>query len=502
MKLRVMQTLFPGQVGCAGLEDRELILYGAGDVGRHLLGSLLPHGIKPSFFAVSDEGLDGAVLNGLPVIGLSRLVASHRDALLVVASYAHHDEILERLVSAGFPTANISSWRAPEFHGTRYALVPEAEPVLHHVEGGDAPPVVMTRDCLYPWKHLIVNASGDVFPCFSLSDRYFGNLHAEIQACEGQVGRAVEKILASEAFRTLRQGLLTGRLCSMCQDCRGNIPADMIPAAALRDKVGRHLGGRGGETVLVDSAIRTLVVGPTRRCNLRCIYCVTSAESPPPGNLQADMPPEDLLGLVRALRQRGLESLNLWWDGEFTLYPGWPEIVRTLKQEAADLELWLTSNFSRPFNEAELQALSRFSRIDISCDTLDPELYAWIRRGGRLGVLLDNIERLQATCRGAGPALVLHGVLTDRVIHHLDAMADYCIERGLDLEFDNYQPIPGTLASSGNLLRSLGELDPEEKAAALASLEAMAHRMRSHGRRCGFLGDVLERLKPPVGVSG
>jgi len=502
MKLRVLQTLFPDHVGTTGLEDRELILYGAGDVGRHLLGSLLPHGIKPSFFAVSDEGLDGTVLNGLPVMGLSRLVASHRDALLVVASYAHHDDILDGLVSAGFPRANLSPWRAPEFHGTRYSLIPEAEPVLCPGEGGDDTPVVMTRDCLYPWNHLIVNASGDVFPCFSLSDRYFGNLRAGIRACDGEVGRAVEKILAGEAFRTLKQGLLTGRLCSMCQDCRGSIPTAMIPAAVLREKVERYLGLPGEENALGGSVIRTLVVGPTRRCNLKCIYCVASSENLPAGSLQADLPPAELLELVRALCQRGLEVLKLWWDGEFTLYPGWPTIVQTLKQEFPGLELWLTSNFSRPFNEAELHALGQFSHIDISCDTLDPELYAWLRRGGRLGVLLDNIERLQARCSGAGPSLVLHGVLTDRVINHLDAMAGYCIERGLDLEFDNYQPIPGTLASSGSLLRSLGELEPEEKAAAVVKLEAVAQRMRSNGRGCRFLGDVLERLRPSAGVRG
>jgi len=177
---------------------------------------------------------------------------------------------------------------------------------------------------------------------------------------------------------------------------------------------------------LVDSferRISYLRLSVTDRCNLRCVYCMSE-------DMQFHSSPElltieELDRVARLFIARGVRKLRIT-GGEPLVRKGVIELFRSLSSCLRDgslHELTLTTNGLRLAHFAQDLAAAGVRRVNVSLDTLDPQRFAQITRGGALEKVLEGIEAAQ----DAGIAVKLNAValrgVTDLEIHELIGFA-------------------------------------------------------------------------------
>ncbi|MCQ8184862.1 GTP 3',8-cyclase MoaA [Parvularcula maris] len=145
---------------------------------------------------------------------------------------------------------------------------------------------------------------------------------------------------------------------------------------------------------LTDGMGRTisyLRLSVTDRCDLRCTYCM--AERPDFLPRRDLLTPDEIDRLAEAFISRGVSKLRLT-GGEPLVRRDFAGIVRRLgrhvRSGALD-ELTLTTNATLLAQHAVLLADSGVRRINVSLDSLDPETYRRVTRGGDLSKALDGI---------------------------------------------------------------------------------------------------------------
>jgi cyclic pyranopterin phosphate synthase len=154
-----------------------------------------------------------------------------------------------------------------------------------------------------------------------------------------------------------------------------------------------------GAAPMVDPFGRTISyvrVSVTDRCDLRCLYCMPERMTFLPRAQVLTIEELDRLCSVfvglgtRRLRLTGGEPLMR--KGFMTLVEG---LSRHLSSGALD-ELTLTTNGTRLAEFAADLARSGVRRINVSLDTLDPDNFRRITRGGDLAKVVAGIDAAQA----------------------------------------------------------------------------------------------------------
>jgi cyclic pyranopterin phosphate synthase len=132
---------------------------------------------------------------------------------------------------------------------------------------------------------------------------------------------------------------------------------------------------------------RTVRVSLTDRCDLACVYCRPSRND---GYLEKRLGDEAWKAMVRALVKAGVDRVRIT-GGEPLLHPRVTELVAFVASLGVE-DLALTTNatllegLARPLRDAGLR------RITVSLDSLVPERFWRITRGGRLDRVLAGIE--------------------------------------------------------------------------------------------------------------
>jgi cyclic pyranopterin phosphate synthase len=185
-------------------------------------------------------------------------------------------------------------------------------------------------------------------------------------------------------------------------------------------------------------SISYLRLSVTDRCNLRCIYCM------PQEGIRI-LPQRDILTydeLVEIISTvagpLGLKGIRIT-GGEPLVRGGILDLVRRLSAMGVIEDLSLTTNallltkMAGPLREAGLR------RVNISLDTLRPERYRRICRGGSLEKVMAGIDA--AVEAGLAPVkinqVVIPGVNDDEV----EQMARLTVDRELHVRFIEFMPI-------------------------------------------------------------
>lgn len=181
-----------------------------------------------------------------------------------------------------------------------------------------------------------------------------------------------------------------------------------------------------------------LRISVTDRCNYRCTYCM-------PAEGFRWMPHADVLSyeeitrLVGIFAAAGVRRLRLT-GGEPTLRKDLPLLVAMLAEVPGIQDIALTTNGHFLAEQAEPLARAGLRRINISLDSLRPERFARLTRGGDLARVLHGIE----ACHAAGlrpvkiNAVLLKGENEDEVeelVEHFGQQADRT-----ELRFIEYMP--------------------------------------------------------------
>ena len=183
--------------------------------------------------------------------------------------------------------------------------------------------------------------------------------------------------------------------------------------------------------------ITYLRVSVTDRCNLRCVYCMPKEGlhwQPRADQLSVD----EIVKVVETAAQGGVKRVRLT-GGEPLVHPYIVEIVRRIASIPAMEEISLTTNAMLLECLAQPLADAGLTRVNISLDTLDPEKFKRITRGGKI----DRVWRgIAAAERVHLAPLKLNTVIVRRLnSDELPALARLTIENDWHVRFIEVMPI-------------------------------------------------------------
>jgi len=200
------------------------------------------------------------------------------------------------------------------------------------------------------------------------------------------------------------------------------VPAP-LPTVALRDRQQRR--------------IEYLRLSVTDRCNLRCTYCM-------PASGVEHMAREDVLSfeeiaaLARCFASLGVRRLRLT-GGEPTLRRELPLLVAMLRGIPGIEELALSTNGLRLSELAAPLRRAGVDRLNVSVDSLDPDRFARITRGGDVRRVLAGLQAARAVGFAAIKlnAVAVRGFNDDE----LPAICAYAWAHGLVPRFIEQMPM-------------------------------------------------------------
>ena len=233
--------------------------------------------------------------------------------------------------------------------------------------------------------------------------------------------------------------------------------------------------------MMVDSfgrKVTGLRIALTPRCNLNCIYCHHEGEANPGGEISDEM----VASVARAAAHLGVRSLK-FTGGEPLLRPGLAKLIARMPQE---LDLSLTTNGIFLAALAEPLAQAGLDRVNVSLDSLRPEVYREITgcREGDLEKVLAGIDAAQAA--GLEP-IKLNVVVLKENEAEIRNLIDFSRDRGLILQLIQLMDLHHSGIS--------GDIDAIER-----DLASRADRVRTremHRRKKYFLdGAEVEVVRP------
>lgn len=198
--------------------------------------------------------------------------------------------------------------------------------------------------------------------------------------------------------------------------------------------------GSGAEGTLLDAfgrRISYLRLSVTDRCDFRCRYCMSEKMQFLPKREILTL--EELAALANAFIARGIRKIRLT-GGEPLVRRDVVDLVRMIGRRIGDglEELTITTNGSQLRRHAAALAAAGVRRINVSIDTLDPERFAFITRGGTLDDVLDGIQ----AARDEGIAIKINMVaLKDFNEQDIEPMLRWCAAGGHDLTLIETMPL-------------------------------------------------------------
>jgi cyclic pyranopterin phosphate synthase len=182
-------------------------------------------------------------------------------------------------------------------------------------------------------------------------------------------------------------------------------------------------------------AVDYLRMSITDRCNLRCVYCMP-AEGVQELRHEDILTYEELLLFANAAVDAGITRVRIT-GGEPLVRKGAVDFIGMLTGMNPGIKVSLTTNGTLISRHASELKRAGLRRVNISLDTLEPEVYRRITRVGRVQDALDGLRRSIEV--GLSPVklnvVVLKGLNDDPT-----AFADLTRELPVHVRFIEYMP--------------------------------------------------------------
>ncbi|HJL18927.1 MAG TPA: GTP 3',8-cyclase MoaA [Sandaracinaceae bacterium LLY-WYZ-13_1] len=238
----------------------------------------------------------------------------------------------------------------------------------------------------------------------------------------------------------------------------------------------------------------------TDRCNLACVYCM-----PPGGEHEHALRPdllsfEEASRLVRVFGESGVRRVR-FTGGEPLVRKDVVRLVEMVKNRTPVEELVMTTNavrlpeLARPLVEAGL------SGVNVSIDSLDPDRFREVTRGGQLGPVLAGVHAALDAGLEVKLNIVALGGLTD---HEAGDLVDWAWDLGLTPRFIELMPLGEAAAlpaerflSADQLVALLGDRVERDAARASDPGKGPARYLPAadgSGRRVGFITAISDEF--------
>ncbi len=183
--------------------------------------------------------------------------------------------------------------------------------------------------------------------------------------------------------------------------------------------------------------ISYLRVSVTDRCNLRCLYCV-----PPQGvqhiSAHQILSYEEIISVITAAQKLGISKVRVT-GGEPLVRSGIVEFIRLLSGLDGIQDVAMTTNGILLKKLAGDLHKAGLSRVNVSLDTLRPDRFRDITRGGRIQDVLDGL----AAAEDAGLSPIKINVVAMEGFNR-DEVVDFgrlTLERGWHVRFIELMPM-------------------------------------------------------------
>lgn len=133
-------------------------------------------------------------------------------------------------------------------------------------------------------------------------------------------------------------------------------------------------------------------VSVTDRCNLRCVYCMPEkgiAQVPHASILSYD----EIVKICESFAELGIRKIKVT-GGEPLVRKNLSGLVRDIKNISGIEKVTLTTNGVLLGEQLDALAAAGLDGVNISLDTLNPETYSSITRGGQIQRVLDSIDKV------------------------------------------------------------------------------------------------------------
>jgi GTP 3',8-cyclase len=194
---------------------------------------------------------------------------------------------------------------------------------------------------------------------------------------------------------------------------------------------------------IMDKCLRVidyLRISVIDRCNLRCVYCM-----PPSGVKPLDhtmlLSYEEIIRIVRIAAGNGVRKIRLT-GGEPLIRKNLSYLVSSIAEIEGIEDISLTTNGQILGNMAEELAKAGLNRVNVSLDSLRPDRYREITRGGDIQATLDGM--LAAEKAGLLPVKInmvpIKGLNDDEI----EDFARLTLDGARHVRFIEYMPIGAT----------------------------------------------------------
>jgi cyclic pyranopterin phosphate synthase len=214
---------------------------------------------------------------------------------------------------------------------------------------------------------------------------------------------------------------------------------------------------RNMEPRLIDPFNRTIEyvrLSVTDRCDLRCMYCL-------PADYRDFSEPEEWLSfdeierVIRAFTELGVRRVRLT-GGEPLTRHHLPDLAARLNALPHLEDLSLSTNAVQLKKHARALFQSGVQRINVSLDSLKPERFTAITRGGKLNKVLDGLTAARQA--GLHPIKINMVVMKDVNDGEIEDMVQFCIEQDFTLRLIETMPMGDTGRSASNHYMSLEDV--------------------------------------------
>ncbi len=184
-------------------------------------------------------------------------------------------------------------------------------------------------------------------------------------------------------------------------------------------------------------SVTYLRVSVTDRCNLRCVYCM-----PPEGVKWQPhdeiLQYEEIARIVAVAAGEGIQEVRIT-GGEPLVRKDLADLIGMIAAAPGIQDISLTTNGVLLADQAVQLKAAGLKRVNVSIDTLKPELYARITRGGKLQRVFDGLKAAEEC--GLTPiktnTVILKGVNSDEI----KELASLTIEHDWHIRFIELMPI-------------------------------------------------------------
>lgn len=180
--------------------------------------------------------------------------------------------------------------------------------------------------------------------------------------------------------------------------------------------------------------ISYLRVSVTDRCNLRCEYCMP-AEGIKLMSHSDILKFEEITDTIKVGASKyGIKKIRLT-GGEPLVRKGIVDLVSMINQVEGIEEVTLTTNGILLPKYAQALKEAGLSRVNISLDTMSPEKYKAITRGGDIEQVKEGIQA--AKDAGLSPIKINVVKMEDSDPKELEAVKSFCQQEGLQIRYIN-----------------------------------------------------------------